>query len=425
MSGDPRDATHELDDRWCAFEDARALGEDPPHAAPPPDPRWQGAWEREHAFYAALADQAAGASPGEVPTADDLALVDAVLVRHAATGPAASHDDAPQPAARHPWRARGLVVALAVAAAVVLAVVALTPALGLRGSEGAWIAEQGQRRHGPGDALPLAMWLVAEDHACATLEDASLCATAGTRLRLHEGDRGHPRVEVGHGTVTIDGALVVSTARGDLGAGDESRFEVTVAADGSTVEILAEHGPLALVTPDGTRPIDAGARLRLGAEPTPALVPTPPAPALPPASTAEPAATRPTPRAGDRLERPATDPAALLVQARARLAAGDDKGAAKVYATLIEGHPASAEAQPARVSLGQLRLAAGKPKAALASFDRYLQRGGPLAEEALWGKIQALAALGRTRELAAAVDRLVREQPRSVYRTRAQALVGR
>lgn len=427
-----RDALDELDARWCAVEDAYALDELPEHAPPPADPRLVSAWERERAFYAALAQQASGRAARDegvpAPSAEDLALVDAVLARHEAVGEP-PHGELLEHHRRSP-ATRWVALALAMAAAVVLTVFALTPELGLRGSEGSWIAEGGQRRSGPGDALPMAVWLVAEGPACAMADESSVCASEGTVLRVQRsgGDpAGAPaQVEVRRGSVTVDGTLTVQTPAGELHGDATAHFAVTVSEDDGLVDVDVQAGALQLSAPAGTRVLEAGQRVRLGdVPPAPALVPPASEPTAPTMPAPAPASARPSERASRSNPGPASDPAALLVQARARLGEGDERGAAKIYSTLIDAHPSSAEAQAARVSLGQLRLASGRPKAALALFDRYLQRGGPLTEEALWGKIQALSALGRGEELAAAVDRLVHDLPRSVYRARAQALVRR
>jgi outer membrane protein assembly factor BamD (BamD/ComL family) len=110
----------------------------------------------------------------------------------------------------------------------------------------------------------------------------------------------------------------------------------------------------------------------------------------------------------------------MLARARSLRGQGELAEAGRIYAALIDQRPDSTEANAARVSLGQLRLGSGKAKAALALFDDYLRRGGPLAEEALWGKIQALDALGRTSALAATVQALEHRFPRSAYLARAK-----
>jgi hypothetical protein len=414
------DELDELDARWCAAEDAMALGEEPEHAPPAADARWADVWGRERAFYAALAREAArGEDISGTATAEDLALVESVLAQHEAASEADSAVPRRGPAVR--WVAA---LVLAVAAAVVLGWVAFTPELGLRGSQGAWIAEEDQRRHGVGDALPMAVWLVAEAGACAALDDASLCAGQGTVVRMHPGDGRGVRVEVRRGTVTLDGALAVDTPAGQLRGDDTSLYEVRVSEDRSAVEVEVQRGSLELRQGDGARRLAEGEHLRLGTDATEIVdEPEPATPAIEDGDEPSPA-PKDAPSTAGRTAK-ATDPATLLVQARARLGEGDERGAAKAYAALLDAHPGSAEAQAARMSLGRLRLTGGRPKAALGLFERYLQRGGPLAEEARWGKIQALAALDRPEALNAAVDELVREFPRSVYRSRAQALLGR
>lgn len=385
---------------------------------------------RERAFYAALADRASGAADTE-PSAEDLALIDSVLARHEAGGQATAAGEAEGfggdtvvvlPRRRSP--VRWVALAVAVAAAVVLAVSTLTSELVLRGSEGSWIAEGGQRRHGPGDALPMAVWLVAEQHACATLDDASLCAGEGTVLRVSS-EGGGARVEVRRGMVTVDGTLAVHTPAGELHGDAATRFAVEVSEDDGAVEVEVQRGALELVAPAGARSLDAGQRVRLGDDEAAPEPGPPPTPEPTPPSASEPAPAPEPVRSGSRAAKPSAEPGELLVQARARLGEGDEAGAIKAYTTLIKAHPTSSEAQAARVSLGKLRLASGRHAAALALFDRYLERGGALAVEALWGKIQALAALDRNAELEAAVDQLVREHPSSFYRSRAQALVAK
>lgn len=391
---------------------------------------------REQAFYAALRREATGATAAE-PTAADLALVDAVLARHHATIGATTdlHDPAiVDLRARRGSRLRWAVAGLAVAAAVVLAFVAVPRDLELlRGSEGTWIAQEGQRRLGVGDALPLAVWLVAENNACSELDGSTLCAREGAVIRLSRAQDREVEVEVRRGELELEGALEVHTPAGVLRGESASTYAVRVSGESGTVEIEVEHGTIELVKRSGTRSLEPGDRVRLEAaddsdaevvvlaseaEPEPAVEPAEP-------PSAENDRARPSrPRTSPK-PTVAPTPGELLQQARARLSKGDDDGAAKAYAALIEAHPGSAEAQSARVSLGQLRLAAGRAKAAASLFSRYLERGGPLAQEALWGKVQAAAALGRREALAAAVDELVRRFPGSVYRTRAEQLRDR
>jgi hypothetical protein len=64
----------------------------------------------------------------------------------------------------------------------------------------------------------------------------------------------------------------------------------------------------------------------------------------------------------------------------------------------------------------------------LASFDRYLAQGGPLEEEASFGRIRALRALGRSSEELVAIEAFLRRFPASplasALRDRHRALGG-
>ncbi len=87
--------------------------------------------------------------------------------------------------------------------------------------------------------------------------------------------------------------------------------------------------------------------------------------------------------------------ALLLARARERLRQKDPRGALGLYERLRARHPASPEATTVLVTLGKLELEVGTPARALAAFDSYLRHDGPLAPEALMGRIRALRALGR------------------------------
>ena len=100
---------------------------------------------------------------------------------------------------------------------------------------------------------------------------------------------------------------------------------------------------------------------------------------------------------------------------------GDLRRARHLYSQLIAAHPSSAEAGLARVSLGRLLLAAGDARGAERELRRYLAAGGgQLREEALVGRAQSLASLGRRADERAAWRRLLDEHPRSVYAAQAK-----
>jgi TolA-binding protein len=97
--------------------------------------------------------------------------------------------------------------------------------------------------------------------------------------------------------------------------------------------------------------------------------------------------------------------------------------AAASYRTLIEARPASAEARAALVSLGELQLSQLKsPGAALGSFEGYLTRDGSLTQEARYGRIRCLRALGREAEARHAIQEFVQRYPGSAQAKQLQQL---
>jgi len=114
----------------------------------------------------------------------------------------------------------------------------------------------------------------------------------------------------------------------------------------------------------------------------------------------------------------------LVRAARSRRAARDWQGAAGAYGELIRRYPRRGAARMALVSLGFIQLEhLRQPEAALASFRRYLSGGhrGALAQEASWGQILALGALGRRSAEKTALRAFLARYGRSVYRQRAEA----
>ena len=74
---------------------------------------------------------------------------------------------------------------------------------------------------------------------------------------------------------------------------------------------------------------------------------------------------------------------------------------------------------------GQLLLERGRPKEALAQFDRHQKVGGDVGEEALAGRADALEQLGRTADAIAAWKSLLERYPGSIYAERARARLAR
>lgn len=131
-----------------------------------------------------------------------------------------------------------------------------------------------------------------------------------------------------------------------------------------------------------------------------------PSPAPPPFPTEEPTA------------------AALFSAANAARRAGHQDRAIALYFELQRAHPRSAEASLSHVSLGRLLFGRRELGGALAQFSTYLGGGGPLEEEALLGKAQTLAALGRQEDARAAWRTLLKRYPHSVYATEAREHLG-
>lgn len=123
----------------------------------------------------------------------------------------------------------------------------------------------------------------------------------------------------------------------------------------------------------------------------------------------------PARRASDVAPRTARD---LLAAARERRARGDVGGAAAAYRELVALHGDTPEAMAALVAYGELQLGElSDAPGALATFDRYLARGGALDEEASFGRIRAYRALGQTKEERGAIDAFLVRFPQSALGT--------
>lgn len=111
---------------------------------------------------------------------------------------------------------------------------------------------------------------------------------------------------------------------------------------------------------------------------------------------------------------------ALFREASAARRAGDRVGARALYLRLEREFPASDEAHLAHVSLGKLLLDMGRAREAEQQFASYLGGRPALAQEALIGRAQSLAALGQTDEERRVWAELLHDYPSSVYAARAQ-----
>ncbi|RMG99855.1 MAG: hypothetical protein D6705_02020 [Deltaproteobacteria bacterium] len=230
----------------------------------------------------------------------------------------------------------------------------------------------------------------------------AVCGRPGARFRVEAGAAPSVgRVLVAKGSVEIgafDRAVVVTVdepagraqaaAQVDLGP----KREIVVLVLAGTVDV-SEAGAEAVR-------LEPGRSLRIDAD----------APAPPPA-------------ASDR----ATPPTAadLLRRAQEAAADGDLASARAAYRRLVRTHPGSPEALAALPTLGRLELRAGRPRAALAAFDRYLARGdGATRIEALLGRARALEALGRTPEAVAAWRAVLEAHPGGIHADEARRRIA-
>jgi len=105
----------------------------------------------------------------------------------------------------------------------------------------------------------------------------------------------------------------------------------------------------------------------------------------------------------------------LLAKAQKERSQKQYAQALKSYQSLFRLYPTSKEASLARVSAAQLMLSQGQPGPALAAFEAYERSGGgALAQEAHYGKIQALRALGRAEQERVEIRRFLELYPSSL-----------
>jgi tetratricopeptide (TPR) repeat protein len=154
-----------------------------------------------------------------------------------------------------------------------------------------------------------------------------------------------------------------------------------------------------------------------------------PAPAPESAPTLAPApesALAPTLAPAPALARPSAPPArpiaaSLFTAANAARRRAEPAAATALYRQLIARFPGSDEGRTSLAVLGRMRLDDGSPIEALACFDAYLRRGGPLTAEAMLGRATALGRLGRADDERDAWAALLEAFPSSLYGERARA----
>lgn len=305
----------------------------------------------------------------------------------------------------------------------------------LEGVEGSVLVDGATPGPGAGVALGSRVQ-IGRGRACLAFErDVVACAGEGSVLRVTAlGARQELELSKGHLVAVLKrqpagSHFAVSTASGVVRAVG-TVFAVEVAPAGSTTLRVAE-GSVEARMRGVERLVEPGEALVLGASddvsPVPssdlerdrALVSAVPsfAPALGEQATLSFASVPRVPSRGATAA-PSVEPspAALLELASKARSRGAYAEAARHYERLLSAHSKTPEGRAATIGLAELRLSRlGEPARALALFDRYLAAGGRLSQEAHYGKIQALRALGRARDAEREVAAFLELYPKSAY----------
>lgn len=300
---------------------------------------------------------------------------------------------------------------LAAAAAVALWLVPADPGDGSRhatatqadasaATQAMWVLED--------EGTPLEGFVTSADReTCGTRDDARACLEPGSRGSF-EAD-GNLELEEGSAQVEAEGPIVVFLAGVRVQAAtDSANFNATRRARSWTVSV--DSGTVTLTKPDGASQVLEAGESTGNEAPAPAKPPVEPA-----AEDSESSEAGNTAGASQR-RAPTPSIDELLERARKQRAAKDFAASAQTYEQLLRTYPNSSKARATLVSLAQLYQGPlDDPAKALRHFDRYLERGGPLAEEAHYGRIRALRSLGRGAVAKAEVEAFLRAYPNSAY----------
>jgi ferric-dicitrate binding protein FerR (iron transport regulator) len=247
-----------------------------------------------------------------------------------------------------------------------------------------------------------------QDDVVISLESGALAADlgvqpAGTSFSVQNGSRLVRAIGTRFGLQIAASSAVLSVLSGTVEVrGDGASYRVS--APGRTE--LGSHR-IDQLSPDAQRATERVLALVLPSAAAPEEAPPPESEPGAAPGRVSPGAPAPSASAESAGE--------LLSRAREQRASGSMKDAAKAYRRLIGEHPGSAEAHTARVALGQLELSSlSNAAAALAQFTEYLRRGGPLEQEARYGQVRALAALGRAAEERRAIEAFLAKYPKAM-----------
>ncbi len=267
--------------------------------------------------------------------------------------------------------------------------------------------------------------------ACLTVDPrVRLCMDHDTEVAVADVTLAHRRVDLRRGRVVVSLApqpagstFSVSTRAGSVTA-IGTAFAVDASGDAVVARVL--HGVVLVRSGAAEQRLGAHERMVLGAQvrstcsddevrADQALLDGRPSPGPAPSA----ASTIPSVDIGalpiaSASAAPQPSPADLLRTARSQRGDRELAQAAGTYRKLQSLYPASVEARASYVSLGELQLGGlNDPGGALRSFDAYLASPGTLTEEARYGRIRALRALGRGDEAQAAVSSFLADYPSS------------
>lgn len=395
--------TLHLDDaRWRAAVDAHVQDEaSAEQAALLSDYTPHGDEHRaEAAFLAALAEP-----PASDPNEEDPAWLLAAVDAHVRAVP----EPAPAPTRRWPYWVASAAAVLALVAAAALA---STPPEAHELQTRAPVALSAPST-GPAPADPTDRWFIAsgtiarptlptdqqltvESELCAGRVGHSVCVQPGARITARTS--GDLALHAGTATVHSNDAEDVRVELDDVSVHPAPHSVVVIDRQTAGWSVTVREGTVTVTELGSKRRLSAGETLRR--------------------DTATPAPTTARPKVATRPTQPTAKASTLLARARSQRRAGETGAAMQTYASLLRQHPRSAAAQTARMSLAQLELDRNKPKAALRLFRAYRKRGGPLAEDAAYGEIRALRALGRNAEATRAANAFARRYPNSPYGTK-------
>jgi TolA-binding protein len=288
-----------------------------------------------------------------------------------------------------------------------------------RGTLGAAAAEDLRAHLDRCAACRLSLTLPDDLHAEAAVTSADDALLAGIVRGALSSTVYEPRVAVERPRrVRVGGAWGVAAAFAVLLVGGGGAAVWSMGGTTYVRKLVPEILQLRHRAPAPERPA-AAAPVRAVAAPE--VVPVAPSPTLAP-DIAPPAPPPHLPRLHVPLPPPRASADELFADANRARRAGDVPLALHRYAELRRSFPGSREEITSRVVVGDLLLAEGPTREALASFDSYLATSpnGTLAEEALVGRASALMRLGRRDEERGAWTRLLREHPDSVQTERAR-----